>query len=479
MTREDIKAIPGVARFLAFVVRPDGTVVFGLPIPGMPTASTTTDDGCTIPSCTTVTELAECKAAWDNYIRDLTGTVMEPDSDNGTDWVMPTDDELHEILGTEYVTKAEYDALHAQTQEPTPEPEPEPISAPDGKHRSRKKAAEHGAITLPGMPDKMIIPTIPAYRTALQATPSEKITRLIKLMPQIMERLKVKDGIVVNGDEIRIETVAIKGMELAINYPLLQALYSIIFAHFEDQIVNQTPDEIQRMVSNPDYLNRGVDIYMPDFVRMMGYERNASDDFIDRIVKQIACFGIVLGVYKPQGRHASYYPVLQMHRYDGESNILTIGSPWINTIIARSIGASIKTDKTGKPEITKTGKAVMLPSHSYMIKSSIESEKNKRAIEIVVAIVTVIETAGDNGTPHITYKELLNRCPDLNRAYQLSDDANKSNVLRRAFAGANEMLVKHTYLFQTYKNLQIPKMRPSVRNLNVVIEFPHDGKIKK
>lgn len=478
MTREDIKAIPGVARFLAFVVLPDGTVAFGLPIPGMPTASTTTDDGCTIPSCTTVTELAECKAAWDNYIRDLTGTVMEPDSDNGTDWVMPTDDELHEILGTEYVTKAEYDALHAQTQEPTPEPEPEPISAPDGKHRSRKKAAEHGAITLSEMPDEMIIPTSPAYRTALQATPSEKITRLIKLMPQIMAQLTVKDGVVVNGDKIRILSTKFKNVELSLNYPLLQALYSVIFTHFENDIISKTPDEIQRMVSNPDYLNRGVDIYMPDFIRMMGFTQNTSDTFIENIVKQIAVFGIVLGAYTPKGGHASYYPVLQMHRYNGDKNILTVSSPWINALIARSIGSSIKLDKHGMPEVTKAGKAVMLPSHSYMIKSSIESQKNKRAIEIVVAIVTVIETAGD-GTPHITYKELLNRCPELLTAYQLSDDANKSNVLRRAFAGANEMLVKHTYLFQTYKNLQIPKMQPSVRNLNVVIEFPHDGKIKK
>ena len=81
-----------------------------------------------------------------------------------------------------------------------------------------------------------------------------------------------------------------------------------------------------------------------------------------------------------------------------------------------------------------------------------------------------------------------------------SDTSNQNKILKRAFSKAWELLVTQTDLSVKYKNIQLPiipnssikdpkekkrlerefrtKWIPTMSNLDMVFEFPHEGKIK-
>lgn len=90
-------------------------------------------------------------------------------------------------------------------------------------------------------------------------------------------------------------------------------------------------------------------------------------------------------------------------------------------------------------------------SHSYLIKSSIVKERNKRAVEIVMVVVTTIEQSGKN-TPHLKANTIIDRIPQLKKTYNDTPVKHKNRVLARAFKKAWELLETQTNL---RKNIQI------------------------
>ena len=114
-----------------------------------------------------------------------------------------------------------------------------------------------------------------------------------------------------------------------------------------------------------------------------------------------------------------------------------------------------------------------------MVKSEIVNERNRRAAEIVCIVVTLIEQCGDGGTPHIKVKTIVERCPDLKNALDSAKtSSDKSKILRRAFSKAWQLLETKTHLRTHYKNIKFPSLIPTYGDMNEVIEFPHDGKIR-
>ena len=140
--------------------------------------------------------------------------------------------------------------------------------------------------------------------------------------------------------------------------------------------------------------------------------------------------------------------------------------------------ASIQRDRQGRPKLSNSGKPFVLPSHTYLVKSSIAKERNKRASEIVCIVTTLIEQAGDN-TPHIMAQTIVDRCPDLKNALEVAKPADANKALKRAFSKAWELLQTQTDLQKAYKNIQFPDAIPTCGTLDMVFEFPHDGKIKR
>lgn len=117
-------------------------------------------------------------------------------------------------------------------------------------------------------------------------------------------------------------------------------------------------------------------------------------------------------------------------------------------------------------------------SHSYLVKSSIVKERNKRAVEIVMVVVTTIEQSGKN-TPHLKASTIINRIPQLKKTYNDTPAKHKNRVLTRAFKKAWELLETQTNLRKKYPDIILPDPNnpqniPTTSNLNkLVFEFPH------
>ena len=168
---------------------------------------------------------------------------------------------------------------------------------------------------------------------------------------------------------------------------------------------------------------------------------------------------------------------MQLVGHDDTENTISFSSPYINKLIMTILQASLQTDRKGNVKLKTSGEPFLLPSHSYLVKTSIAKERNKRAAEIVCVVVTLIEQAGDVGTPHIKAQTIVDRCPDLKNALDAADSSNKSHVLRRAFSKAWAILPKQTRLAEVYKNIKFPSAIPTASTLDMVFEFPHDGKV--
>lgn len=456
MTREEVKAIPGIMRFLASVVTPDGTVMFCLPVPGMQTAFTTTDDGCTIPACTTVTELETCKTAWDNYIRDLTGTDMTVTNWLDTGWVMPTDDELHEILGDEYVTKAEYDALPK-------------------KKNYRTKAMAGATIAIP---DVIASPSVPQFSTAITVLDNKETPHIVPIQQAIkIEYLNGK--FVANGvdladlDLATARDPALQGLDLS----TLRVLYSAIL---QDLVVAFNAGILDR----GSVLFHAVTLNVAELMKMLGMKANNDKAHVDALIDKIHSYQNMVGVdYVTRGgkTYENKTAMLVWIQSKEDKNTITFAAPYLNQLAYDIMQASIQTDSKGQIIRKKNGEPKLLPANSYLMKSSIASERNKQAVEVVKIVCDVIEQTGSRGgVPNISAKTILARHPMLQQALDhMEDPSNKNRLLKRTFCKAWELLHTQTYLESRYEGIRFPATWPTTGSLDMVFEFPHNGKKRR
>ena len=173
---------------------------------------------------------------------------------------------------------------------------------------------------------------------------------------------------------------------------------------------------------------------------------------------------------------------------DVEKNTISFASPYMVRVIRDIYNASIRKIKKEIPILKKNGTPQMLPSYSYMIKSSIAKEKNKKAVEIIFIVVALIEQCGNN-EPHIKARTIIERNQLLKQALErCKTPGNINNTLTRAFTKAWKLLITHTTLKERYRNIQLPDTDakdfkalwiPTSSSLDKVFSFKHDGKIRK
>ena len=176
----------------------------------------------------------------------------------------------------------------------------------------------------------------------------------------------------------------------------------------------------------------------------------------------------------------SRYAVLNFDHYDDKTGTLHFYSPYLNKLIAMILSDSIRIDDGTKlPKTSRNGDAVMLPSYTKTIKPGIAVEKNKRAAEIVFVVDKVIAQAG-GGTPNISARTIIERCPELENALDATaSTSDKNKLLRRTFSKAWELLETQTRLKETYKNIRFNTGIPKITTLDMVFSFPHEGRIKE
>ena len=97
-----------------------------------------------------------------------------------------------------------------------------------------------------------------------------------------------------------------------------------------------------------------------------------------------------------------------------QDNTIRFTSPYLNMLLYKVMKESIQQIETVLNSISGTVIAFEA-HHSYLVKTSIAKERNKRAAEIVRIVCVLIEEAGNN-TPHISAQTILDRHAELAQA---------------------------------------------------------------
>lgn len=336
------------------------------------------------------------------------------------------------------------------------------------KYRTKAKAEKAGAIT--EAPTSLAIPTLSSYQYSMS---------LYKEGGAYLQPLSSMDGLRFKGGKLYFDGARMKEVSEAelrdlrtkegieeLDLTALRFYYSILFNQFQLSSYKVLQDIV------------------PISASILTGRNDPNKMDINAAIAKVQSFHNVMGVVKGtrNGKPTeSYYQVLNFEYYDEKKNIIAFSSPYMNYVIKTIYNLSIRKTKDGKPKLKKNGTPLMLPSHSYMIDSSITKERNKAAAENVVILVTLIEQAGDN-IPRIKASTLIERNVQL--AERLETAENPRALLKRVFTKTWELLRTKTRLTEFYKNIQLPDPKdpafmPTMRTLDkVVFTFPHEGKKK-
>lgn len=273
-----------------------------------------------------------------------------------------------------------------------------------------------------------------------------------------------------------------------INFPLLSELFGVILYKFlEDGSKNECKDE-EFTVYYPDLAGR----FRKSKAKKKKSNGNVSNDNKQKneevttadwksesaavLNDNMALFERIAGVINAGTPNQFILPVLTDYGYDPVSNTFHFRSPYMTKLISEIHRASIKKDKNGKPVI-KNGKPQMSPAYSFLVNREIARERNKKAVEIVLIVVALIERAG-SFKPHIKAKNIIERTCLLNQSLKGQNTSNKNLLLKRAFSKAWELLGTKTALKNVYTDIQFPKPEntPTSSKLDIVFCFPHNGK---
>lgn len=333
--------------------------------------------------------------------------------------------------------------------------------------RTKAKAKELGAIV--EAPENLIIPTINNYQYSMSLYQGgNSYLQLIRSA----DKLRFENGKLYFADERAREISEAELRDLrtkegieSLDTVSLRYYYGFLLKCFQENNYQSLQDTISISVSE-----------------LVG-RADPNEHDIKAVLSKLQSYHNVMGVIKSSfnGRIIeSYYQVLNFEYYDRVNNIIAFSSPYMNYVIKKIYDIASR-NESGQPQITRKSQKLSIPTHSYLIKSSIVKERNKAAVENVVLIVALIEQAG-NSEPHIKAKTLIERNVQLSE--RLAASKNPRALLKRVFEKTWELLSEQTHLKESYKDIQLPDPKdpaflPTMSNLDgLVFKFPHKGKKK-
>lgn len=309
----------------------------------------------------------------------------------------------------------------------------------------------------------------------------DKLAFLLPIGPEMAETLTFVDG-KLNMGEYKLSLSHYSKEQLAVlDFTTLQVLYSVILQQLENELEKTgNPAEVLAILKNPS-CRYTVTLYLPDYLRMIGAKPNQDEAHVMAAIRKLQSYSNLIGIHTTHKGNRTYdnqYAVMQWDSYIEETNTITFGSPYLTHIARQILHKNLRTDKANKVKTTKSGRPISEASHSYMLSTLLASERNKRAVEILTYIDRLIETAGTVGVAHAKVSTIISECPELEYALERCSSKDKNILLKRAFSKAWALMRDRKYsdLCERYKDLQIPDMVPTVRDLNMTLEFPHNGK---
>lgn len=253
-----------------------------------------------------------------------------------------------------------------------------------------------------------------------------------------------------------------------INIPLLMVIYSIIHEKF-----SETMPENQN-------INERINIYYPELAKGIGKSPKITKSDVQDCIHNIKLFEKLIGIITNGTGSTDILPVIYNAEYDTTKNVISFTSPYIVKLIREIYTASIRTNKKKQVQLKKNGHPQMVASHSYMIHMDIAKEKNKKAVEIVFIVVAVIEKAGKHN-PNIKAETIIERSCLLKHSLHGQTAGNKTNILKRTFRKAWELLREKTDLISAYEDIHLPdpediSVIPTSATLDINFKFPNNGK---
>ena len=258
------------------------------------------------------------------------------------------------------------------------------------------------------LPSIIATPTLPGWENGVSLH-QQGHAYLQPTMPLDVDSLNFHNGkLYFEGkafSEATLESIKTKEGIEKIDLPLLRFYYSIILEQFYDKL--RKGGKLEEVLTT----SSTIKLYLPDLVKRLGEYGHFDKDKTDEMLKKTLSFHNIIGIiHGPNGNHPSYFPVLIFTGFEGGTNTISFESPYLSYLVKEIYGASIRRNKRGQPQLKKNGTPALMANHSYLIKASIASERNKAAIDNVSIIVTTIEQAGDNA-PHISAQTIIERNP--------------------------------------------------------------------
>lgn len=295
------------------------------------------------------------------------------------------------------------------------------------------------------------------------------------------------DGKMVNcGELTRLSTE--NGIE-KINFPLLSELFGVILYKFLADASKKDCRDEEFIVYYPDLASQ----FRKSKAKKKKTSENTSDDNNQKDIKvtnsdwksesaavlddNMALFERMAGIINAGTPNQFILPLLTDYGYNPDSNTFHFRSPYMTKLITEIQKSRIKKDKNGKT-IMENGNPKMSAAYSFLVDREIAKERNKKAVEIVLIVVALIERAG-NHEPHIRAKNIIERAYLLKHSLEGQNTSNQNLLLKRAFSKAWELLGSKTSLKDVYKDIQLPgpeNIPTSSKIDDMVFYFPHSGK---
>lgn len=350
------------------------------------------------------------------------------------------------------------------------------------EYRTRSKAGD-----IISLPRNLATITLPNWEHGVSLL-SDGNAHLEPIQALAADSLKFEDGVLYfenpNGyretfTEAHLQRISTREGITEIDLPLLRFYYSAILKQFEAKVKElrqKGDDDWNSMRKILSFMS--VTFYVPELMERLG-SGNFSERDAKKLISKTLLFHNILGIIEDYRGRKGYFPVLNFRGYDVETNTMSFESPYLSYLAREVYDNSIKRSKGGKSITKKNGTPALLPSHSYLVKPSIATERNKDAAINAMIIVTLIEQAGGEEA-HINATELVRRNPVFEERLQRS--SNKRQLLSRTFKKTWELLRTQTRLEEVYKDIKLPSPDdaasiPTPSSMeNLVFTFKHKGK---
>ena len=340
-------------------------------------------------------------------------------------------------------------------------------------YRTKKMAGETDEV-----PELIMLPSTSKYRAALSFKEDGK-DYVVPLRQELKIRYDKTTGEFYYDDVelsyLDLETAREADLTRTDLWPL-RVMYSIIGRSLTDEF-NKGALNSKRVIEH------SVKVRVPDLIGALCSKGHVSKERAVDLLNKLLNYNNMIGIiYEYDSRRdkewRSFYPMLLWMAVEEQDNTIRFTSPYLNMLLYKIMEESIRVDRRGIQQRKKNGQLLFEANHSYLVKTSITKERNKRAAEIVRIVCVLIEEAGDN-TPHISAQTILDRHAELAMALERTQDrAHKDRMLRTTFTTAWKLLHTQTRLEEVYKNIKFPSELdyPSMATLDKTFVFPHEGK---